>query len=98
MRRWPGNSLGYSLVNDCGREKDINHSLKGDPFSLRDDEKTSFLRSMPTFIMPFHLYANLSQKGYKDSGNVTYTNLKPCFSVISYWKSKPVPFLLPWMA
>lgn len=77
------NSLGYSLVIDYGGGKDINHSLKGAPFSLRDEEKISVLRSTPTLIMPFHFHANLSQKGYKDSGNVTYTNLKPCSGVIS---------------
>lgn len=83
MRRWSGNSLGYSLVIVCGGGKDINHSLKGDPFSLRDKEKISVLGSMPTFNMPFHFYANPSQKSYKDSGNVIYTNLKPCSGVIS---------------
>lgn len=58
-----------------------NHSVKGDPFSMRDKERFQFSEACP--FMPFHFYTNLPWKGYKDSGNVTYTNLKPCSSVIS---------------
>lgn len=45
LRIFPGHSL-------WSREGH-NHSVKGDPFSMRDKEKISVLRSTPIYAIPF---------------------------------------------